>query len=137
MTAAKPFAKCRRNDWYIPHLLYYDYVPCEDELAAIFRAILLPDIGLVQVQRQMAQWILEAGPEETTRALIRALLLAPHDDDARRRMRSLLRPALAVRLIVDYDSTDLWPSEPDRRESDPGGSATQGSATVLPRRRRD
>jgi hypothetical protein len=79
----------------------------------------------------MAQWILEAGPEHTTRTLIRALLLAPPGDDARRRMRSLLRPALAVRLIVDYDSTDLWPSEPDRRESDSGGSATPGLRRFL------
>ncbi len=125
------FREMQGNSWYIPYLLHYDYLPCEDELAAIFRKILLPDIGLEQVQRQMAQWILEAGPEHTTRTLIRALLLAPPGDDARRRMRSLLRPALAVRLIVDYDSTDLWPSEPDRRESDSGGSATPGLRRFL------
>lgn len=111
------------SNWYIPDLLRYGYVPCENELAAIFRIILLPDLELEQVQRQMARWILDAAPTEI-RPLIRSLLLAPGDGDAGKQMRRLLRPALAARLIADYECLDVWPSaEPEPQESVPGGSS--------------
>lgn len=113
------------HSWFIPDLLHYGHVRCEDEVADIFRAILLPDAALVQVRRQVAGWIVDAGEQEI-RPLIRALLLAPEDDDARKQLRSLLRSALAVRLIVHYECEDLWPSESEPPESDPGGSGGSG-----------
>ena len=80
------------NNWYIPDLHRFNYVPCEHELAWIFRVALLPDLGLVQVPRQIAGWIEDAGQVET-RPLIRALLFAPRDEGARTQMRTILRPA--------------------------------------------
>jgi hypothetical protein len=112
-------------NWYIPDLLRYNYVPCEHELAAIFRVTLLLDLGLVQVPRQIAGWIAEAAEREI-RPLIRALLLAPRDDDAQKRMRTILRSGLAVRLIVHYDCEDLWPAEPEPQISDSSESSTSG-----------
>lgn len=120
------------SNWYVPHLLRYGYVPCETELAAIFRVVLLPDLELAQVQRQMAKWVLDAGPGES-RALIRALLLAPPDAASAKRMRQLLRQALAVRLIAEYDCLDLWPSEPEPLEDSASGPVGSGFRRYLPR----
>jgi hypothetical protein len=113
------------HQWFIPDLVRHGHVQCEEEVAEILRAILFPDVTLVQVRRQVAGWIVEAGEQEI-RPLIRALLLAPEDDDARRQMRSLLRSALAVRVIVHYECEDLWPSEPEPLENDQSASGNSG-----------
>jgi hypothetical protein len=115
----------QERQWFIPDLVHHGHARCEEDLAGIFRAILFPDWALVQVKRQVAGWIM-AADEQEIRPLIRALLLAPADDDTRKQMRSVFRFALAVRVIEYYGCEDLWPSEPEQPESEQSPSGNSG-----------
>jgi hypothetical protein len=122
----------QERHWYIPELIKYRYHHCDETLAGIFRVVLLPDLGKVQVDRQVVQWVKEASGGTEFTFLIRALLLTPQNEDQGQRMRRLVEMALAIRVMTGIDSMDLWqvdepPESPEGGPADPSGSDDSNS----------
>ena len=86
--------------WYIPVLLEYDRTHLDETLEAIFRFVVIPDLGRPEVAEELARWADEwAAPSPVIKALDAA---AQSRADAPELLRQALEPPLGRRWLAEH-----------------------------------
>lgn len=89
------------HEWYIPVLAAFDPRRVEETLVAIFRQIVIPDLGESRVRAEMGVWASEYNAPTT---VIRALIAAADraGDVHSSGLEDVLKPALYRRWLTDH-----------------------------------
>jgi hypothetical protein len=101
--SAKERAKARKfmpeEDWYLPAFIEANRWHVEDMLEILFTLAVIPDLGILEVRTQVANWVTTCPPE-----VIRALSAAAHHqgEPATVHLAQILRPRLHQRWLREH-----------------------------------
>jgi hypothetical protein len=115
--------------WYIPAFERHGYKYCVDDLAGLFRILVIPDLERARVAAELRDWVRQ-GPPQVTAALLAA---AKAVDEARHsgyEMFQLMTEALGeagLQKLLEASGIPFeWPHLPRRRDTRTGNHRSDG-----------
>ena len=112
-----------RHHWYISAFERHGYQECVNDLAGIFRVLVIPDLGRGRIGEHLASWVRD-GPPQVTAALLAAAKAA---DQAQgpglrtfRLMTGFLGEAGLEKLLEVSHISFEWPDDSQDHAAKPG-----------------